>query len=30
MLAGDLDPYEASERLLAGLVAGELKPNADR
>jgi len=30
MLAGDLDPYEASERLLAGMVAGELRPSPDR
>jgi LAO/AO transport system kinase len=29
MLAGDLDPHEASERLLAGMVTGELAPSPD-
>ncbi len=30
MMAGDLDPYEAAETLLAGMVAGEQVPSSDR
>jgi LAO/AO transport system kinase len=28
MLAGDLDPYESAERVLAGLIAGQHPPSA--